>query len=169
LISLAADDFQDGVRSSGPSDLKVKFADQRFIVTNIITILLSIVFLFLAGIHLYWGIGGKWGSKAVIPTNHNGGRVLKPDLKECLVVTLAFLLATFLLWEKAVWLPLWLPEKWVKYGITAMIVVFFLQSIGDFKYVGFFKKIKGTPFAKMDNKLFTPLCLLLAFSLLFLL
>src|SRR5205085_9461944 len=116
--------------------------------------------LFFAGIHLYWGIGGGWGSKAVIPTNHNGDRVLNPDLRECFVVMLAFLLATFLLWEKAGWLPLWLPEKWVKYGIMTMIGVFFLRSIGDFKYVGFFKRIKGTPFAKMDNKLFTPLCLL---------
>ncbi len=136
---------------------------------NIISILLTIIFLFLAGIHLYWGVGGNWGSKAVIPTNYNGDQVLNPGLKECIVVMLGFLLATFLLWEKTGWLPSILPEKWTRYGIIVMIVVFFIRSIGDFRYVGFFKKIKGTPFAVLDTRLFSPLCFLLAFSLFLLL
>jgi hypothetical protein len=34
-----------------------------------------------------------------------------------------------------------------------------LRAIGDFNYVGFFKKIKHTKFGKNDTKYFSPLCL----------
>ena len=37
--------------------------------------------------------------------------------------------------------------------------IFILRSIGDFKYIGFFKKLKTSKFGKMDSKLFSPLCL----------
>ena len=30
---------------------------------------------------------------------------------------------------------------------------------GDFKYIGFFQKLKTSKFGKMDSKLFSPLCL----------
>ena len=33
---------------------------------------------------------------------------------------------------------------------------------GDFKYVGFFKRIRGMPFARLDSLVFSPVCLLLA-------
>jgi hypothetical protein len=34
--------------------------------------------------------------------------------------------------------------------------------MGEFNYVGFFKKVKDTEFAKWDTKLFSPLCLLIS-------
>ena len=38
-------------------------------------------------------------------------------------------------------------------------IIFILRAIGDFKYLGFFKKINHSDFAKSDTKLFSPLCL----------
>jgi len=40
--------------------------------------------------------------------------------------------------------------------------IFLLRAIGDFNYVGFFKKIKDTNFGKMDSKYYSPLCLVIA-------
>jgi len=39
-------------------------------------------------------------------------------------------------------------------------VAFFFRAVGDFNYVGFFKKVKNTGFAKRDNRYYSPLCLL---------
>jgi len=43
----------------------------------------------------------------------------------------------------------------------AIPAIFLLRALGDFRYVGFFKKVKTTPFAKADTKFFSPLCLML--------
>jgi len=51
-----------------------------------------------------------------------------------------------------------LPD-WVHYGYWLIPAAFILRAIGEFNYVGFFKKIKDTEFAKADTKLFAPLCL----------
>jgi len=36
------------------------------------------------------------------------------------------------------------------------------RSIGEFKYVGFFKRVRGSRFARLDTWIYSPLCLLLA-------
>jgi hypothetical protein len=51
------------------------------------------------------------------------------------------------------------PNFVTKYGYWIIPSIFILRAIGDFKYVGFFKKIKDTEFAKADSKWFIPLCL----------
>ena len=37
-----------------------------------------------------------------------------------------------------------------------------MRAIGDFRYVGFFKRVRGSRFARMDTTLYSPLCLALA-------
>lgn len=36
------------------------------------------------------------------------------------------------------------------------------RAIGDFRYLGFFKRVRGSRFATLDTFLFAPICLLLA-------
>lgn len=38
--------------------------------------------------------------------------------------------------------------------------VLVLRAVGEFKYVGFFKRVKGSKFATYDSWLFSPFCLL---------
>jgi hypothetical protein len=42
------------------------------------------------------------------------------------------------------------------------VAVFLLRAIGDFRYVGFFKRVHKTAFARNDSLIYSPLCLLLA-------
>jgi hypothetical protein len=49
--------------------------------------------------------------------------------------------------------------SWATYGYWFIPSVFILRAIGEFNYVGFFKKIKHTEFAKADSKIFSPLSL----------
>jgi hypothetical protein len=36
------------------------------------------------------------------------------------------------------------------------------RAIGDFKYLGLFKRVRGSRFATLDTFVYSPLCLLLA-------
>jgi catechol 2,3-dioxygenase-like lactoylglutathione lyase family enzyme len=42
--------------------------------------------------------------------------------------------------------------------------VFLLRAVGDFRLVGFFKRVRGTPFARWDTRLFSPLCVALGLA-----
>lgn len=53
------------------------------------------------------------------------------------------------------------PEWLFLFGGWVLGGIFLLRTIGDLKWVGFFKKQKGTLFATWDTMLNSPLCLLL--------
>lgn len=55
-------------------------------------------------------------------------------------------------------LPSWVLNS-VKWVIPS---IFLLRAMGDFKYVGFFKKVKDTKFGQKDSQIFSPLCLMIA-------
>ncbi len=118
----------------------------------------------LSALHIYWALGGKWGMTVVIPTV-SGNRTLNPSPFVTLLVAAALLLA---MWVIVGRLGLWgvsLPP-WVFYwGTWGIALVFLLRAVGDFRLVGFFKRIRQTDFAYWDTRLFSPLCLLLALLL----
>lgn len=127
---------------------------------SILAIILFIIFLFISLVHFYWAFGGKWGSDAVLPTkDDNYTTVLKPGILPSLIVAfglLGFGLLILIISELIVFeIPHWI----FTYGLWMISSIFTIRAIGDFKYVGFFKKIKHTKFGKNDTKYFSPLCL----------
>jgi hypothetical protein len=130
----------------------------------LIGFILFIIFLFLACIHVYWGLGGKWGTNAAIPTKEENKKLMNPGLFECFVVAFGLIgFGTFCLIKAGIIifdLPRWLLNS----GLWIISSVFLLRAIGEFKYVGFFKKVNTTKFAKMDTKYYSPLCLFISVS-----
>lgn len=117
---------------------------------------------FISLIHLYWFAGGKWGFSQVIPTKLNGEVVLKPKWIDSLFVGVFLLIIAILFATKANLFQIeMIPEWFLKYGLYIVSGVFILRAVGEFKYVGFFKKVTETKFAKNDSKYFSPLCLFL--------
>jgi hypothetical protein len=128
---------------------------------TVLALLLFGIFLVLALLHFNWALGGEWGFDNALPTNENGDRLLNPRKVDSLVVGLGLLaFAMFYLLQSGI-IRLALPEWIIQYGGWLIPLIFILRAIGDFKYVGFFKKIKQTPFGQMDTKYFSPLCLLI--------
>ena len=107
----------------------------------------------VALLHVYWGFGGRFWIDRVVPTTDNGVPLFVPSK-----------LATF----AVVALLLALSWAMVSDGVTARIintvfaVIFFLHFVGEFSYVGMFKKHKNSKFARMDTLLYSPLCLFLS-------
>ena len=56
---------------------------------------------------------------------------------------------------------------WLRWLCSALAVAMAARAVGDFRLVGFFKRVRGTRFARLDTMLFTPLCLLLAAGVLY--
>lgn len=125
------------------------------------SIILALIFFLLAIIHFYWAMGGKWGFANSLPENGKGEKTLAPGPLACLVVGLGLLAFSlsyiFLVVDISLSLPYWLLSTW----LWMIPVIFFLRAIGDFKYAGFFKRIRHTNFGKMDSRLYSPLCLLI--------
>ena len=45
---------------------------------------------------------------------------------------------------------------------TGLALVLLLRAVGDFRYVGFFKSVRGSRFATMDTWCYSPACLALS-------
>ncbi len=46
--------------------------------------------------------------------------------------------------------------------VIDLAAIFVLRAVGDFHYVGFFKRVRGSVFARRDTWVFSPLCVVLA-------
>ncbi len=131
-------------------------------LTTLLSTALCIVFLLLGGIHFYWVMGGRWGFKNALPTNKNGERILNPKTRDSAIVGLGLLAFAGFYLLKTEWIEWYVPEWINTYGQWIIPSIFLLRAIGDFRYVGFFKRVVGTDFGKLDTKFFSPLCLAIA-------
>ena len=124
-------------------------------------ILLAIIFAILSFFHLYWAAGGRFGIGAAVPTV-GGERLLNPSPFVTILVAAALFAAMLVVLGR---LEMWgaFVPGWIFYSGTWVIsLLFLLRAIGDFRYVGFFKGVSDTDFARWDTILFSPLCLFIA-------
>ena len=124
----------------------------------ILSILVAFIMSLVALLHFYWAFGGNYGLKSAGPSlegdkNFIPGRILI-FIVACLLVALA-VLSTQLIWP---WQPF---EGFVIYVGYLVSVILIIRGIGDFKYVGLFKKVYNSNFATLDTKYFSPLILFL--------
>jgi hypothetical protein len=126
---------------------------------RILGILLGVIFAILSFFHLYWAAGGRFGGGVVIPTGSGGARLFNPSPFATILVAAALFAAMLVVLGR---LKIWggfLPS-WIFYwGTWVISLLFLLRTIGDFRYVGFFKSVTDTNFARWDTILFSPLCL----------
>ncbi len=130
----------------------------KILITSLLLFILSFLFI----IHFYWGFGGKTALLSTIPTDQNNKPIIKPGPVDCFIVALGLLAFAVFILIKAGTIPVHLPNWLFNYGLWAISVLFLARAVGDFKYVGIFKKIKMTKFAQMDSKYYSPLCLFLS-------
>jgi glucan phosphoethanolaminetransferase (alkaline phosphatase superfamily) len=123
-----------------------------------IAFVLIIIFLLIAAVHFYWAFGGKKWANAALPTTGEGNELLfKPRFFETAAVAVVFVGFAYII---ACSVNLLNHSSFlIRYGSWFIPVVFLLRAVGEFRYVGFFKKITDTPFGQMDTKYYSPLCL----------
>jgi Protein of unknown function (DUF3995) len=123
----------------------------------LITVFLNMaIFALLSSLHFYWAFGGKWGFEKSLPEKTDGAKLFHPKALDCLLIALILMSFSYFHWLVFVSR---IPFYWQKIGIACITGIFILRAIGEFKYVGFFKSIRGTTFAKMDDRYYSPICI----------
>ncbi len=104
----------------------------------------------LAALHVYWAAGGEYGRDDAVPSGAGGRPAFVPG-------KIATLLVAFLLGAAAFALAVRITP--LCYLVSA---VFIARAIGDFRYIGFFKRVRNSRFGRRDTMLYSPLCAVLA-------
>lgn len=141
------------------------------ISADMIPLIASIFFIILilgpiSILHFYWALGGMWGFANALPTKENGERLFTPKKIHSFIVGAGLLGIVGLLVYVFVKMinndPTFLRDiPYTPFFLFGLGILFIFRGIGDFRYVGFFKKIKDTKFGRMDTKFFSPLCILI--------
>lgn len=127
----------------------------------LLALLVSSVFVVLGLWHFYMAWAPSSGESGAVPSV-SGKAVFRPSGRATLVVGVVLLLFAALVAGTAGLLPMGLPKSVLQWSSLALALGLFARAVGEFKYVGFFKRVRGTKFARLDTWLYSPLCLLLA-------
>ncbi|MCZ8398552.1 DUF3995 domain-containing protein [Achromobacter ruhlandii] len=120
----------------------------------------AIVFVVLGLWHAYWAAGGRLAHRAALPIQ-NGQPLFRPSPLGTLAVAAALIGCAWITAANGglVTAP---PLRWLPWLGMAVALGLLARAIGDFRYVGFFKRKGEDPFARLDTRFYSPLCLLLA-------
>jgi hypothetical protein len=121
----------------------------------------AIILAALAMIHFYWAFGGTFGKSSTIPSQ-DGKPLFTPTRFTTILVALGLIAMAALNAAKVGWIAAPANSRFVRAGLWVVAAIFLLRAIGDFRYVGFFKRHRESRFARLDTSLYSPLCMFLA-------
>jgi hypothetical protein len=133
-------------------------------MTTLLSLINGFIMTALGILHLCWAVGGQWKLAQAVPTNESGKRVLNTSPLACIVVGLGLLGFALYYFSIGFGFSLQLPFGKEKWGIWVLAFIFTARAVGDFRYVGFFKKMKNTEFGRLDTRWYAPLCLWLGMT-----
>lgn len=130
-------------------------------MSEIIALIVMIVFSGLSLVHAYWALGGRVGSTAAIP-ELSGRPAFVPTALGTFAVSVALALCVVLVALSAGIIVSVVPAAWITWLTYGLALCLLARAVGDFRLVGFFKRVRGTRFARLDSVVYAPLCLILA-------
>ena len=120
----------------------------------------------LSLLHFYWAGGGRSGIGPAVPS-HGSVPVFHPGRLGTLAVASALLAMSLTIAARVNWISAPHLFDVARFGTWIIALIFALRTVGDFRYIGLFKSVKGTLFARRDTLLYTPLCILLSLAIAF--
>lgn len=127
------------------------------------------IIAFAAAFHLHWALGGRLGYSVSLPQRPDGEPVMGHRLPwwrpAAGAVALGLAALACLLLGHSGLLPLPLPASLVRAALLATGGAFVARALVPNRYVGFFKSLRSTRWARFDTRLYSPLFLLLGLLL----
>ncbi|AJY75924.1 DUF3995 domain-containing protein [Paenibacillus beijingensis] len=125
----------------------------------------AIILGLISLLHYYWAFGGRWGVHVVMYAREGEHQPAHyPGAAATIIVATLILLAGFLLPIQGGYVPSIEANLWTRSGCIVCAFVFVVRAIGEFKYLGFFKRVRHSAFSKYDTWLYSPLCLYLGIT-----
>jgi hypothetical protein len=110
-------------------------------VSALVAALLSV----LAGLHIFWAVGGSWGSAVAIP-ERDGVPIFRPSRSATLLVAVGLAAAAACALVRGGVVAAQGGELAAQIGCWVLTVLFGARAVGDGRYVGFFKRVRTTAF-----------------------
>jgi hypothetical protein len=130
---------------------------------------LAAVFAAIAAVHVYWAARGASAASVdaatvggAVPVRADGTPLFTPGPLATLAVAVLLAAAAVVVLGRAGVVAPVAPAILYRAGTWVLGCVLLLRAIGDFRYVGIFRRERHSRFAAMDTVLYTPLCALLA-------
>ena len=130
-------------------------------MSNSLAVTVCLAFVVLALWHFYMALVPVAGELAAVPSVE-GKALFLPSRRATVVVGVVLLLFAGLIAATDGLVSVSIPHvalSWLSFALAAGLLA---RAVGEFKYVGFFKRVRGTKFATLDTLVYSPLCLLLA-------
>lgn len=123
----------------------------------------AIVLAALSVLHVVWAILREPPRAAFIPAVESR-LVFRPTPLATFAVGVGLGAAAVAVALQAHVFDLAVPPALARWSCGLVGAAFILRAIGEFRLVGFFKSVTGTRFARLDTWLYSPLCLVLGSS-----
>ncbi len=134
-----------------------------------VALLALAIIAFAAAFHFHWAFGGHLGFGVSLPQRPDGEPVMSHRLKlwrpAAFGVGLALLALGFLVAARALRWPAGLAPALVDYSLIGAGILFIARALVPNRYVGFFKTLRTTRWARRDTRLYSPLFLILGVAL----
>lgn len=102
---------------------------------------------------------------SVIPTTEKTSEnAFVPSAFSTLVVAIGLLLFGLIEIGNTNVFSNWIKLTYFRWGNLLIAFIFFARAVGDFNYVGIFKRARNTVFARNDTWYYSPLCLFIAIT-----
>ena len=134
------------------------------LMNEILGSVIALVFLVLALWHFYMAQRLLSGESSAVPSK-DGKPIFVPSKASTIAVGLVLFLCAGLVAATAGLIPSGLPPTLLKWLSLTLALGLLARSVGEFRYVGFFKRVRGSRFATMDTFLYSPLCLALSLGI----
>ena len=118
---------------------------------------LSAIFVVLSALHVFWAAGGRAGGAAAIP-RQGGEALFTPSPLATLAVAVALAAAAATVAAASGWFGARGPTRVGRVLTAVLAVIFLARAVGDFRYVGFFKRVENEDYFDRTTK-FTPFSL----------
>ena len=110
----------------------------------------------LSALHVYWAAGGRLGFDAAVP-HSNGAPAFVPGPAVTLWVAAALAVAGAVALHAG-----WTSASASRVLMALGAAVFAVRVVGDFRSCGLFKRSTSDRFARLDTRLYVPLCFALS-------
>ena len=130
-------------------------------MNNSSALVVCAAFLGLALWHFYMALTPPSGNSGTVPSV-DGRPLFVPSSKATLAVGGVLVLFAGLVAATGRIVSVGVPPvvlAWLSYALAAGLLA---RAVGEFRVVGFFKRVRGSKFATLDTFVYSPLCLLLA-------
>jgi hypothetical protein len=137
-------------------------------VTQLIALLMGTFLAVAIAFHFYWGIGGQYGRNVAVPQREDETLLFEPTATATLAVAavLSIVLVALVIYVMRV--NVLLPRSLLRSGMALLAVIFLACGLSWHPYIGLFKAIRTTPFARNDTRFYSPGCIATGLGFLFL-